>query len=263
MENILQPEKFDMEAILTARELVLDKSDVELPPPRNRDKSRWEYDTVMDGIFIDTDSYAVDGFMYVDLSCRVYGVEEFYTTAEPRNLEPIEILVKYLPNRRPGLYIYDWWTHHQTTNGWKFIRDIDDAFIRDYCIQVNLPNGKIAMGFRFFTGYLPKIGCNSVAIKHNTGAWERIPISNQAAGMPAGAGNNASGWTVLEFKREPNNNVRFPDFNHGLGFRINAILDANGNLIPLNQLKLRFEQNSHQYHVINQTLVEFAQQTPY
>lgn len=264
MENTFLTEPLDMAALLAATEMTIEPDGaVELPPPRSRDKSRWEYETVMDGIFIHTESMAVDGFMLIDLGCRVYGQEQFYTTAEPRNLEPIEILVKYLPNQKPGLYIYDWWTSHQTGDGWKFIRWIDDAFIRDFCVQVNLPNGKTALGFRFFTGYLPQNGYNHVAIRGNKGQWERIPLNNQNAGMPAPAGNNASGWTVLEFKREPGDKMRYPDIPNALGFCINAVLDTSGKMIPLNQLKLEFQQNSHQYRVIDQTPVRFAEQTPY
>lgn len=264
MEHILLTEPLDMEALLAAKEMAIEpEGAVKLPPPRNRDQSRWEYETVMDGMFIHTESMAVDGFMLIDLRCRVYGQEQFYTTAEPRNLEPIEILVKYMPNERPGLYIYDWWTRHHFGDGWKFIRWIDDAFIRDYCVQVPLPSGTTTLGFRFFTGYLPKNGYNHVAIRRNTGPWDRIPLNNQNAGMPAPAGDNASGWTVLEFKREPGNPMRYPDIPSALGFGINAVLDNTGNLIPLNQLKLEFKQNSNQYRVIDQTPTRFAEQTPY
>lgn len=261
LQNVLTPQSIDAEMIISAE--LLDLADGPTPTmPRSRGQVTRDFDTVMDGIFIDTESYAVGGFMLVDPGCRVYGPEEFYVTAEPRNLEPIEVVVFYKNGQLPSLHVYDWWTSHQTGNGWKFVRWIDDSFMREFGIPINLPGGKRAQGFNFFTGYLPKIGCNSVAIKRNTGEWVRIPINNQAAGMPKPAGNNASGWAVLEFKRMPGNAYRYPDIPNGIGIGINSILDGAGNVIPLSSLKLRHEKESKQYRTLFESPTEFGEVNP-
>lgn len=217
-------------------------------------------DTFMDGFFIGKESYAIYGTVLVDTGVKVYGDDDLFITVEPRNLEPLELLVHHHRlSARPILRIYDWWLDHHTPKheGWAYYREIDDAFQKEFGRQVLLPGNRKGWGFNFFNGYLPQVGRNSAALQKANGEWTQIYAAPPGAGKPQGPSGDASGWAVAEFKRA-DGKVRFPDIPSGTGHAISAVLDNVGQLIPATAVGLTFRQEANQYRPLLHNAFEYA-----
>ncbi|MBK7885298.1 MAG: hypothetical protein IPJ81_17080 [Chitinophagaceae bacterium] len=159
---------------LEATELVtIEAMNVPVPEnvqtPPGRETISKAHATTMNGVRIHHESYGIFGEMIVNRNdVKVFGGDEIFVTAEPKNLAPLEFLTYYAKDKAPSLWVYDW--GRPATDRWKYIASLgDNNFINDFTHVKTTPNNDKVRVVVFQNYYNEKFNCNMVDLLHTNG----------------------------------------------------------------------------------------------
>ncbi len=187
---------------------------------------RDDYDTYMNGIFIQQESYGIFAYMIVQTEgVKVKGNDNIFITSEPRNLAPLEVLTVYHLGR-PFLAVYDWGS---LGHGYHLISYIDDDFLKRWGRIMTTPSGEKVNAICFQNFYNTNVNANQVLLCDAGNRWGLI-YESKTKGRPAPAPSGvASGWSVFEYKKHKISSSPWASVGNMLGIMGIQIMDANGN----------------------------------